>query len=308
MTDNIFKDISDDEWLNPTIQDTPLEIFEFGTYRLACRKSVSFSKGGILTVPEIQIDGLDFTRNGLKEGGGIAYFLEVTGYKEDDESYKYVDILFTAATIKLTAEQIETMPDFYISEPQQKKLKESKEAYFSLWNNFYMPDFGRFDVKLRNQIGMGQPFHAMPQIINYDKRPKLDQDTGESVLDRNGKPAHWYDSYRTNWKFFDSVDQMKQAKKDHWADSNGATESVAPSFVYPDKWGKSIQSMTDYLLDALGQPDADLKVLAEEMHLTSKYTPDYKKILVATWQLLPEEDRVHLAKELDMPLPMIDLP
>lgn len=289
MTDNIFDNISENEWLSPTISDTPLEIFEFGTYRLAARKPVSFAKGAILTIPEIQIDGEPFTRNGLKEGGSIAYFLEVTGYKEDNTSYKYVDILFTNPTIKLTVDQIETMPSFYISELQQKRLEESREAYFSLWNNFYMPDIGRFDPELRNKIGMGQPFHAMPQIVNYNKRPKMDVDTGEAILDRNGKPAHWFDSYRTNWKFFESVEEMKQAKKDYWADDNGNSNSL---FVYPDKWGDSTQDMLDWLKAELGKPNYDLKAIAEQASLTSEHTADWKKIL---------------AEALGIPEPMVNL-
>lgn len=280
MSDNVL----DFQWgAKPEVVEGIQEIHTFATWRFATMKRVSFAKGESIEVPEIQINGEPFRRNGMKEGGNLkAYFLEVTKQSSQGEDYTYVEVLTTATNIKLTKAQVEMFPNVYVTEKQQKALDENGEAWFSLMSNLTQPGLNLLPEKTFAQIAMGKPFHAKCQDVSYNRR-----ESGET--NEQGNPKYWYDSYHTNWQLFNSREEMLAANQEDRA--NSGNNGNATGYTYPQKWGDNAEVMMTWAKEKFADENedkADIFKKVQESGLTPDATPDYAKIM-AEVQGVPQE-------------------
>lgn len=279
---NLFENL---DMQNPVVEGVQGEYFEFASYRFVKKINFTLKSGAVLEVPEIQINGASWTRNGMEEGGNnTAYLLESVGVKKDETPFTFVHILYdNCLHVKLTDDEVKSMPEFFINAQQQKALDEKKEAYFSVWANFYQTSIGKLPPDKIAQIGGGMQFHAKAKLVEYEKRPQLDDDK-EPVKDDNGKPLFWRSKYHTDWGLFDTVEALNTAKAEYWA--NGESSSSDDGLVYPTVWEgeKWKPTMVKMLTDSLNEDgklkeSVDLVTLATSVSLKEEFTPDYRKIL-----------------------------
>ena len=243
---------------------------EYATYQIVAMRKVDFKAGASITLPDVLIDGQPYTRNGLQEGGRYqAIFLKITKTDSQGQEYSFILVLMNNS-FAMQKEDIEKLPVSRLSDKQLKQLEKDDFAYVSAWSNMQRAAIEQAPKATREALQMGKPVHAKALLHTYDKRPKIDRDTGEEVKDENGNPEYWYDQFRYGFEEFDTRLALRAAEQEYWDNrQNGTSENVGFKYpVSPTDWTSSIDAMREYALTQY-QATNDIATVASQVGLTA---------------------------------------